>query len=249
MSSITQGNAKQYATSEKLAARARLHQAYSHDEQPWFSFVASNMGLVPGDRVLDLGCGPGWFWAGAGDAVPAGLHLTLADLSPGMVEEATTRCRDLNFASVDGVVADASALPFADASFDMAFSSLVFFEIPTIAEMTVTAAEIARVLRPGGVFILLIGAEELYAHEWATVKVDYPENRDCRSGDAVRVFLSEVGLELTDYYWTDADYRQVFAGAGLSVAQLHQPLGTAGDGQSWINEDKVPPFSIYVARK
>lgn len=147
MSSITQGHAKQYATSEKLAARARLHQAYSHDEQPWFSFVASNMGLVPGDRVLDLGCGPGWFWAGAGDAVPAGLHLTLADLSPGMVEEATTRCRDLNFASVDGVVADASALPFADASFDKVIAMHMLYHVP---DQATAIAEMHRVLKPGG---------------------------------------------------------------------------------------------------
>ncbi len=198
-------------------------------------------GHVVGSAALDYGCGAG---RSSRLLKRQGLTVTGVDISDAMLETARELDPDGTYVKIA-----AGVLPFAAACFDMAFSSLVFFEIPTIAEMTATAAEIARVLRPGGVFILLIGAEELYAHEWATVKVDYPENRDCRSGDAVRVFLSEVGLELTDYYWTDADYRQVFADAGLSVVQLHQPLGTAGDGQAWINEDKVPPFSIYVARK
>lgn len=145
--SITEGNARQYGQSEKLAARARLHQAYSHDDQPWFSFVATNMDLVPGDKVLDIGCGPGWFWAGAGDAVPPGLHLTLADLSPGMVEEATARCRGLDFASVEGVVSDAAALPFADASFDKVIAMHMLYHVP---DQAAAIAEMHRVLKPGG---------------------------------------------------------------------------------------------------
>jgi SAM-dependent methyltransferase len=126
---ITEGNAKQYGTSEKLAARARLHQAYSHDDNPWFPWVASNLRLQPGDRILDIGCGPAWFWEAAGDAVPDGIHLTLADLSPGMIEEAVARCRALGFASVAGVVTDASALPFDDASLDKVIAMHMLYHV------------------------------------------------------------------------------------------------------------------------
>lgn len=148
MSSITEGNARQYGTSEKLAARARLHQAYSHDDNPWFPWVASTMALEPGQRVLDIGCGPGWFWVGAGAAVPAGLHLTLADLSPGMVEEATNRCSGLNFASIDSVVTDAVALPFPDASFDRVIAMHMLYHV---RDQEAAIAEMHRVLKPGGI--------------------------------------------------------------------------------------------------
>ncbi len=147
VSAITEGNAKQYGTSEKLAARARLHQAYSHDDNPWFPWVAENMSLKPGDRVLDLGCGPGWFWASAGDKLPSGVHLTLADQSPGMVEEATNRCRDLNFASVEGMAADAVSLPFADASFDTVIAMHMLYHV---RDQPTAIAEMHRVLKPGG---------------------------------------------------------------------------------------------------
>ena len=194
-----------------------------------------------GTSALDYGCGAG---RSSRLLKRLGFQVTGVDISESMLETA----RELDPAG-DYRNIEPARLPFPDASFDLAFSSLVFFEIPSIAGMTEAAAEIRRVLKPGGAFILLIGAEELYAHEWLTVMVDYPENRGCKSADAVRVFLTEVGLELTDYYWTDADYRKVLAGAGLTIVRLHQPMGSPEAGYTWINEHKVPSFSIYVARK
>jgi SAM-dependent methyltransferase len=194
-----------------------------------------------GGKALDYGCGAG---RSSRLLKRLGFEVTGVDISDAMLETA----RELDPGG-DYRRIDPARIPLDDGSVDLAFSSLVFFEIPTIAGMTEAAAEIRRVLKPGGVFVLLIGAERLYDFEWLTVKVDYPENRGCKSGDTVRVFLPEVGLELTDYYWTDADYRRVFEGAGLQVVRLHQPMGSPDDGYPWINEHKVPSFSIYVARK
>src|SRR5690606_27942972 len=69
-------NQQQYATSDKLAARARLHQLYSRDAEPWFGFVARQASLRASERVLDIGCGPGWFWSHAAAIVPDGIDLT-----------------------------------------------------------------------------------------------------------------------------------------------------------------------------
>lgn len=92
MSSISSGNDQQYGNSRKLAARARLHKKYTIAEIGWFPWIARQLPLRAGDSILDIGCGPAWFWAAAADILPEKLDLTLADLSPGMVQEAVERC-------------------------------------------------------------------------------------------------------------------------------------------------------------
>lgn len=147
MSSITSGNAAQYADSQKLAARGRLNREYTIAETGWFPWVARQLPLQPGANVLDIGCGPGWFWASVVNDIPEGVHLTLADQSSGMVEEALTRCNTLPFASVIGQQADAVALPFDDASFDLVIAMHMLYHI---ADQPTAIAEMSRVLQPGG---------------------------------------------------------------------------------------------------
>ncbi|HVZ27895.1 MAG TPA: class I SAM-dependent methyltransferase [Rhizomicrobium sp.] len=109
--------------------------------------MADQLPLKAGDRVLDIGCGPGWFWTAVADSLPGNLHLTLADLSPGMVQEAMERCRASPFASVESRRADAAALPFADDSFDAVIAMHMLYHLPDPAA---GIAEITRVLKPGG---------------------------------------------------------------------------------------------------
>ncbi len=148
MSAITTGNAQQYADSQKLAARARLNSEYTIAETPWFPWVVKKLPLAPGQRVLDIGCGPGWFWAATAKSLPEKLDLTLADQSAGMVQEALDRCRPLPFGAVQGQQADATALPFPDGSFDIVVAMHMLYHLK---DQAAGIAEMARVLKPGGV--------------------------------------------------------------------------------------------------
>lgn len=104
-----------------------------------------------GDRVLDLGCGPGVNFDALASAVTPGGRVVGVDASAGMVR----RARD-GAAALDGrcsvVRGDAGSLPFPDEAFDRAFSTLAVSAVPD-AEAAVT--EVARVLRPGGRFVVL----------------------------------------------------------------------------------------------
>jgi len=100
-------------------------------------------GLNDGDRVLDMGCGTG----SLSFALPALADVGAAvgiDLTEAYVAAARAQNRDPRF-TFD--VGDARALPYADASFDRAFSCLVLQFIPDARK---AVEEMRRVVRPGG---------------------------------------------------------------------------------------------------
>src|SRR5262245_32152560 len=147
MPSITTGNAKQYGDSRKLAARGRLVSQYTIAEVGWFPWVAKQLPVKAGNRILDVGCGPGWFWAATANLLPEKLDLTLCDLSPGMIREAVERCQALPLEQVRGQQADAAALPFEDRSFDVVIAMHMLYHV---ASPAAGIAEMYRVLKPGG---------------------------------------------------------------------------------------------------
>ncbi|MEA2289844.1 MAG: hypothetical protein QOD55_1841 [Solirubrobacteraceae bacterium] len=93
----------------------------------------------PRTRVLDVGCGPGHLSAAA---AARGARPTGVDLAEGMVARA---CR--NHPALDFLQADAEALPFAATAFDAAVAAFVVNHLPRPER---AAAELRRVLRPGG---------------------------------------------------------------------------------------------------
>jgi len=97
--------------------------------------------------ILDVGCGDGHF---ASVLFPAGVDV---GLDPGAAEVAESVSRGV-YRMV--VRADSGTIPFATASFGSVVSNCVFEHIPKIDE---TIAEIARVIRPGGIFATTVIGE------------------------------------------------------------------------------------------
>jgi len=151
---------EQYRDSSKLAVRANLH---SYGRGDWFEWAALQVPWTAGAKALELGCGAGWFWAKGAKAIPQDLDLTLSDLSPGMVEEAVGRVRDLG-RRASGLPADAAALPFDGASFDIVLAMHMLYHLPEPAR---AVAEIARVLKPGGVAVVATNGRETLAELFA----------------------------------------------------------------------------------
>ena len=99
-----------------------------------------------GLRVLDLACGAGGFLEDLSSAFPRARLLGL-DLSPAYLSQARAIAPAAAF-----VQGKAEQLPFADASLDAVTSVYLFHELPPKVR-TAAAAEIARVLKPGGLFV------------------------------------------------------------------------------------------------
>jgi SAM-dependent methyltransferase len=132
--------AEQYKDGANLTARADLHAKYGTAPIAWFDWVAQQVDWPVDGDVLEVGCGTGWLWA----SVTTPLTLTLTDLSEGMVAIAAERV------GARAMVADAQALPFDDASFDVVVANHMLYHVPDRAQ---AIAEFARVLRPHGVLV------------------------------------------------------------------------------------------------
>lgn len=113
----------------------------------FFAFVAEVYGR--GDRVLDLGCGPGSMW-GHWQTLDSPGALVGVDLSEAMIQEARQNHPDGEFH-----VGRAHALPFPDGSFDIVVASAVLHHIPD-EHLRSALDEIARVLDEHG---RLVGRE------------------------------------------------------------------------------------------
>lgn len=129
----------------KSTSIARPKLTYSgpraeRDSAELFSAVADS--LHPGDRLLDLGCGPR-------DQAPVAAHYAL-------------RYAGVDYSSPQAdMLADAHAMPFSDETFDLVLSYAVFEHLH---DPYMAAAEVARVLVPGGLFFGAVSQGEPF-HE------------------------------------------------------------------------------------
>ncbi|HUJ03453.1 MAG TPA: methyltransferase domain-containing protein [Rhizomicrobium sp.] len=110
------------------------------------SMIVKRLGLKPTDRVLEIGCGPGYFSPTVARTLRQG-HLTIFDFQDGMLDIAETRLKAGGLSNYTRQQGDAKALPFADASFDAAFMVTVLGEV---GDPDAALKEARRVLKPGG---------------------------------------------------------------------------------------------------
>ncbi len=100
----------------------------------------------PRGSGLDVGCGTGTL---AARLVAAGLKMTGADPSPGMLEVMRRRAPE-----VAAVEASGTALPFTDDSFDLVLTVAALHHIAEAGAVRQTLREMTRVATPGGRIIV-----------------------------------------------------------------------------------------------
>jgi ubiquinone/menaquinone biosynthesis C-methylase UbiE len=102
---------------------------------------------APGERVLEIGPGTGYYSAELGDRLTSEGHLELLDVQQEMLDSAMRRVGERGLANVSARLGDATKLPYEDDTFDGAVLITVLGEIP---DQDAALREVARVLKPGG---------------------------------------------------------------------------------------------------
>jgi len=132
-------------------AARRIHRVYSTPEVvQQRAEVLALLAAQPGERVLDVGSGPGFLVASLADAVGPGGAVHGLDPSTPMNTVARDLTASRSWVSIDD--GDALALPYADGLFDAAVSTQVY---EYVADIPAALAELRRVLRTGGRALVL----------------------------------------------------------------------------------------------
>jgi ubiquinone/menaquinone biosynthesis C-methylase UbiE len=121
--------------------------------------VRDALGAEPGERILDVGCGPGFYVAELAELVGPTGSVVGVDVSPQMLAAAAKRSEGRD--NVAFHEATATSLPVSDASFDAAVSVQV---LEYVEDVDGALAELHRALRPGGRAVV-------WDVDWATVSM------------------------------------------------------------------------------
>jgi ubiquinone/menaquinone biosynthesis C-methylase UbiE len=207
--------------------------------------VRDAVAAAPGERIVDVGCGPGYYVAELAEEVGPEGAVVGVDPSAPMLAVAAERCEGLANTSFEE--GSAGELPVADASFDAAVSVQVMEYVP---DVPAALADIRRVLRPGGRVVL-------WDVDWGTLSY-HARDRD-RSDRVLRAWdehvahtslprtlapqLRAAGFEdVTMQAHAFATAELTFEAYGGSLVEIVETfvtqLGHAEDAAAWAAEQR-----------
>jgi SAM-dependent methyltransferase len=187
--------------------------------------LADLAGVAPDTAVLDVGAGIGGPARVLADRY--GARVTAVDATPRFCRAAARLCTATGLADrIDVVCADALALPLDDASVDLAWIQAVG---QNIADKRGLAAELARVVRPGGRLALFEvvagpGGPLHFPVPWA----DGPEGSFLVSAADLRALFTDAGF--TPTVWNEGEAVQAtIVAAAQEMGELPAHAGVALD--------------------
>ncbi|MDH3753322.1 MAG: methyltransferase domain-containing protein [Acidimicrobiia bacterium] len=226
---------------------------------PFADALFERTGLVPGDRVLDVGCGCGATSLIAARAVGEDGDVLGLDLSPQMLEVARARASAQALANVTFEVADAQRCELEPAGRDVVLSrfGVMFFADPAEA-----FANLASTLRPGGRLVFCCW-QPMLSNDWllapglaAAAHVPLPDLGPAGApgpfslDDPARLhtLLDGAGFEHAVF---DELRPDISVGGGGSVDEILDYLVTSGSGRALLADadDAARQLAIEAVRR
>ena len=202
---------------------------------------------LAGRRVLEIGAGAAQCsrWLAGVGAEPVAL-----DLSAGQLRQARDQAAAAG-QSVPLVQADATLLPFADASIDLACSA--FGAVPFVADSAALHREVARVLRPGGRWVFSVN----HPMRWCFRDDPGPAGLGVERSYFDRSAYLEIGDSgrpvYVESHRTTGDRVRELVAAGFEVLDLVEPEWPDGHDREcgqWspLRGRLFPGTAIFVSR-
>lgn len=216
--------------------------AYAEDQEK-SEFAESNKAVIEarfkqlnGERVLDLGCGYGWY---TDFFTRIGADAVGVDGSEKMIAIAQERYPNLEFTLAD----IENPLPFDNESFDIVFSNQVLMDIEN-ADFVISECE--RVLKSGGIFYFGIVHPCFYDCKWLK-----DENGYCYA-KAMERYISDH--KMSNEYWGSTAhfhrplsfYLNAAAKYGFILKEVHEPVSY--DGVTKNNDLPLFFFAEFIKR-
>jgi len=197
----------------------------------------------PGSHVADLGCGSGVFskLLQQQGCVPTGL-----DISPKLIELGRRKYPGITF--LEG---DVENLPFADASFDGVLLGGLVHHFPDPSRC---AAEVYRVLRPGGHFVAF-DPNRMNPFMWLYrdraspfySSVGVTENERPVLAHAVAAVFQRAGFTVSSHYLSGLAYRYVASSRARLVLPIYNWIDATVFGLGIM--ERLRPFVLTAGEK
>ncbi|NTW39574.1 MAG: class I SAM-dependent methyltransferase [Cellulomonadaceae bacterium] len=208
---------------------------------------AGLLGDVTGLDVLEVGCGAA---QGSRWLAGRGARVVATDLSAGMLDAGKALDRATG-ADVPMIQSDARALPFAAAGFDVVFTA--FGALPFVPDAAAVHGEVARVLRPAGLWVFAV----THPLRWA-----FPDDPSERGLTATRSYFDRRPYVETDaagavsyveYHRTLGDHVAELTGAGFALERLVEPEWPHDNSRTWggwgpVRGRHLPGTAIFSCR-
>ena len=139
----------QYQNASNISSRINLHSLYSVNKEGWFPWIFTRCQIQPGMRILELGCGDGALWTQNLSRLPKDVHITLSDISEGMLRDARRAIggKDPRFSFK---AFDCHNIPSKLGTFDLVIANHVLFYCEDVGKV---CQGVSKILNPGGRFL------------------------------------------------------------------------------------------------
>ena len=109
--------------------------------------LAEILPVQPGDRVLEVGPGTGYYTLDVAESLWEEGELDILDVQQEMLDHTIQRARERGLTNITPRLGDATGMPYDDDSFEAAYLVTVLGEVP---DQDAALRELTRVLKPGG---------------------------------------------------------------------------------------------------
>lgn len=244
MTSVDQSLKTQYQDATNVSARIRLHSEYSVNKEGWFPWMLKQLPVKENIRVLEIGCGNGALWKENLHVLPENIHITLTDISEGMLRDARESIgKDTRFSYAK---VDCHHIPYEDHTFDIVIANHVLFYFE---DVDAVIKECKRVLRPKGTFSCSTYSSK-HMKEITDLVQEFHEDIVLSNECLYEVFGLENGREILQRHFKKVEMRKYEDRIEVNEAEpLIAYILSCHGNQNHILLDRYRDFKQFVEEK